>query len=88
MSGYPTKMQEAGISPDYGRDHYHQPVLTGEKEGNIEFSEKFKVDGKWKDLWAAIMFLITFSGFIYISAVSLKAFVNTGEDKADKAIEV
>lgn len=84
MDGNTTKMQEIGMTYDYDRNQYPPQVSAGEKEGNIEFSEKYKIDGKWKDIWAAIMFLITFSGFIYISAVSIKAFVNTDEFKAYK----
>lgn len=55
-----------------------------EKNGTIEFSEKFKTDKKWKDVWALVLFLLSLSGFIYISSVSIHAYLNTDEFKKNK----
>ncbi|EMR09790.1 hypothetical protein PNEG_01973 [Pneumocystis murina B123] len=56
-------------------------VWMPDRKEVIEFSEKFKVDKKWKDVWASILFFISLIGFIYISGVSIHDFLNTDEFK-------
>jgi hypothetical protein len=58
--------QDPQQPPQYGQ----QPnAAGGEKEG---FEQKFQVDRlKFNDIWAALLFLATFAGFVAVSGLSI-----------------
>jgi hypothetical protein len=59
--------------PQYG----HQSTQSGNGD-KMEFSQTFKVDKpKFNDLWAAILFVFTFAGFVAVSGLSLYGYSST-----------
>lgn len=78
MSANVEKTQDTS-NPYYQNMRYGgQEAWTQDRKEEIEFSEKFKVEKKWKDVWASVLFFISLFGFIYISGVSIHEFLNTG----------
>lgn len=64
---YPQAPPQYGKRPDYG---------TGEKQN---FGQTFKVDKpKLNDIWAAILFLACFAGFVAVSGLSIYGYSSTG----------
>lgn len=73
----PQNYQQANYTPQ-GYDN--NP--TGEKQ---DFNQAFAVDSgkpKWNDLWAAILFLLVFGGFVAVSGWTLKGYVITSGDSS------
>lgn len=57
--------------PGYGKP----PPMQQDTSGKQDFSQAFKVDKpKYNDLWAAILFILTFAGFIAVSALSIQGY--------------
>jgi hypothetical protein len=56
---------------------YSAPSNPNEKQ---DFHEAFKVPKpKWNDLWAAILFLATFAGFIAVSGIAIRGYQVTSD---------
>ncbi|RYP10375.1 hypothetical protein DL764_000709 [Monosporascus ibericus] len=88
--GQPPYGQPPYGQPPYGQPQYGQPQYGqssppppnqdygngyGEKTG---FEQAFKIQGpKWNDLWAGILFLIVFLGFVAVSGISLQGYAAT-----------
>ena len=44
----------------------------------MDFQQTFKIEHpKWNDMWAAILFLITFAGFVVVSGLSIYGYSST-----------
>jgi hypothetical protein len=55
----------------------HVPMNTSQ-EGKQSFDQAFVIaKPKWNDLWAAILFLATFAGFIAVSGLSIRGYTVT-----------
>ncbi|RYP92933.1 hypothetical protein DL770_000983 [Monosporascus sp. CRB-9-2] len=83
--GQPPYGQPPYGQPQYGEPQYGQPPPPppdqdygngyGEK---TDFDQTFKIEGpKWNDLWAGILFLIVFLGFVAVSGISLQGYAAT-----------
>jgi hypothetical protein len=65
---------QAQAPPKYGNYAPNQP-MGDEKQS---FEQTFKVDKpKYNDLWAAVLFLACFAGFVVISALAIYSYSNT-----------
>jgi hypothetical protein len=65
-----------------GPQHMPPPPTYGENFGNWEakpsFDQAFKVEKpKWNDIWAGLLFLAVFAGFVAISGISLQGYAAT-----------
>ncbi|QSL66157.1 hypothetical protein MERGE_000532 [Pneumocystis wakefieldiae] len=80
MSVNPEKVYRGDNPYEYDPVHGPEGVWTSDRKEAIEFSEKFKVDKKWKDVWAFVLFFISLIGFICISGVSIHDFLKSGGD--------
>jgi hypothetical protein len=48
--------------------------------GNQSFAQSFKFDKpKFNDLWAAILFILTFAGFVVVSGLAINGYSSTNE---------
>ncbi|KAH9904381.1 DUF580-domain-containing protein [Xylariomycetidae sp. FL2044] len=81
--GQPTygQPQQYG-QPQYQQPQYGQPgPAYGQPNGYNEkpmFDQAFKVEKpKYNDLWAAILFLIVFAGFVAVSGISIQGYAAT-----------
>ncbi|TVY16958.1 Protein pns1 [Lachnellula arida] len=67
---YPPQAPYPQQPPQYG-----QQANGGEKQ---DFQQKFQVDRpKYNDIWAALLFLATFAGFIAVSGLSIYGYSST-----------
>ncbi|KAG5438155.1 hypothetical protein PCANB_003006 [Pneumocystis canis] len=87
MNNNPMKSKEHSDSYNYNVGKVPYTFSAGEKQEPIEFSEKFKIEKKWKDVWAAILFFISFSGFIYISGITITAYLKSDHFKNHKFLK-
>ena len=65
-----------------GPQHMPPPPTYTENFGNLEnkpeFDQAFKVEKpKWNDIWAALLFLAVFAGFVAVSGLSLQSYAST-----------
>lgn len=68
------QQQEMQAPPQYGKQAEYG---MGEKQ---DFHQTFKIEHpKWNDLWAAVLFIICFGGFVAVSALSIKGYNNTNQ---------
>ncbi|RYP15955.1 hypothetical protein DL765_005395 [Monosporascus sp. GIB2] len=85
--GQPPYGQPPYGQPQYGQPQYGQPPPPPPNQdyGNhngygekTDFDQAFKIEGpKWNDLWAGILFLIVFLGFVAVSGISLQGYAAT-----------
>ncbi|RYP67970.1 hypothetical protein DL769_005617 [Monosporascus sp. CRB-8-3] len=83
--GQPPYGQSPYGQPQYGQPQYGQPPPPPPNQdyGNgygekTDFDQAFKIEGpKWNDLWAGILFLIVFLGFVAVSGISLQGYAGT-----------
>ena len=82
-SGYqqgPPQPQYSQPPPNYNTpqnygQNYGAPQGQGFNGGKETFNETFKLDRpKYNDLWASILFLLTFLGFVAVSGISLHGY--------------
>lgn len=84
---YPPPTQQQQYAPPQPQQPYPQqppryggaPIqsASGEKTG---FEQTFKLDKpKYNDLWAAILFLLTFGGFVAISGLAIHGYAAAGK---------
>lgn len=60
--------------PQYGQQPY---TGNGEKIG---FEQTFTIDRpKYNDIWAAVLFLLTFAGFIAVSVLSIRGYATSNQ---------
>jgi hypothetical protein len=60
--------------PQQPPTYNQQPPVNG-TTGKMDFNQAFKVEKpRWNDLWAAILFLLTFAGFVVVSAISIQGY--------------
>ncbi|KAI9722482.1 MAG: putative choline transporter, neither null mutation nor overexpression affects choline transport [Chrysothrix sp. TS-e1954] len=60
--------------PNYGQNYGPMQDFGG-ADGKGTFNQAFKLDKpKWNDLWAGILFLIVFAGFVAVSGLSLQGY--------------
>jgi hypothetical protein len=65
---YPQQPPHYGKQPDTG---------NGEKMG---FDQTFTIDRpKYNDVWAAVLFILTFCGFIAVSVLSIRGYATTNQ---------
>jgi hypothetical protein len=71
--------------PDPAQQYPQQPPQYGQQPntGNgekIEFDQTFKVDKpKYNDIWAAVLFISTFAGFIAVSVLSIHGYATSNQ---------
>lgn len=87
-SNYQQQQPQQGYQP-YGQPQYAQPQYgqpgpppnNGYNNGHGEkpmFDQVFKVEKpKWNDLWAGILFIIVFLGFVAVSGIALQGYSAT-----------
>jgi hypothetical protein len=65
---YPQQPPQYGKQPDTG---------NGEKMG---FEQTFTIDRpKYNDIWAAVLFILTFAGFVVVSVLSIHGYATTDQ---------
>ncbi|KIW06152.1 uncharacterized protein PV09_03314 [Verruconis gallopava] len=70
--GYKQEPPQYNHINTYGPQGYE---ATGEK---LDFNQAFKVDRpKWNDLWAGVLLLATFAGFVVVSGISIQGYSTT-----------
>jgi hypothetical protein len=73
--------QQQAPAPQYPQQppQYGKQPDTGNSE-KIEFEQTFKVDhSKYNDIWAAILFILTFGGFVAVSGLSIHGYATTNQ---------
>jgi hypothetical protein len=79
---YPPQGQQYNAPPP---QQYAPPPQDGKQAeqaqyGNQSFAQSFKLDKpKFNDIWAAILFLLTFAGFVAVSGLSIYGYSSTNE---------
>jgi len=72
----PPKQQYAPPPPQNGNGKQDGPP----EYGSHSFAQSFKVDKpKYNDLWAAILFLLAFGGFVAVSGLALHGYSSTNQ---------
>jgi hypothetical protein len=72
-------------TPDQAQQYTQQPPQYGKQPdtGNgekIGFEQTFKVDKpKYNDIWAAVLFILTFGGFVAVSVLSIYGYATTNQ---------
>jgi hypothetical protein len=70
----PPPQQYPQQPPQYGQQPY---TGNGEKIG---FEQTFTIDRpKYNDIWAAVLFLLTFAGFIAVSVLSIRGYATSNQ---------
>jgi hypothetical protein len=70
----PPPQQYPQQPPQYGQQPY---TGNGEKIG---FEQTFTIDRpKYNDIWAAMLFLLTFAGFIAVSVLSIRGYATSNQ---------
>jgi hypothetical protein len=74
----PQYQQQAPQYPQQPPQYGEQPNTgNGEKMG---FEQTFKVDRpKYNDIWAAVLFILTFGGFVAVSGLSIHGYAITNQ---------
>ncbi|KAI0127582.1 plasma-membrane choline transporter-domain-containing protein [Xylariales sp. AK1849] len=73
--GQPQYGPPSGAPPQQG---YGGPQNYGETSEKPMFNQAFKIEGpKWNDLWAGILFLLVFLGFVAVSGIVLQGYSAT-----------
>ncbi|KZF25440.1 DUF580-domain-containing protein [Xylona heveae TC161] len=74
----PYEQQYQQPPPNYGQNFGQNgpaPPIPGNKP---TFEQSFKLEGpKWNDVWAGILFLITFAGYVAVSGIVLQGYAST-----------
>jgi hypothetical protein len=80
---YPPQQQEYNAPPP---QQYNAPPPQYGKQaaevayGNQTFAQSFNVEKpKFNDTWAAILFLLTFAGFVAVSGLSIRGYSSTNQ---------
>jgi hypothetical protein len=79
---YPPQQQQHNAPPP---QQYAPPPQDGKQGGqaqygNQSFAQSFKLDKpKFNDIWAAILFILTFAGFVAVSGLSINGYSSTNE---------
>lgn len=61
--------------PNYGQNYGPQPGYGNDGGEKPTFDQAFKVDKpKWNDLWAGILLIAVFGGFVAISGISIQGY--------------
>jgi hypothetical protein len=56
---------------------YNQQPVNAPNE-KVDFNQAFQVQGpKYNDIWAALLFLVTFAGFVVVSGTSIQGYSAT-----------
>ncbi len=77
LNQYTLPQQDGAPPPQYNkRDEAHQPDYgNGQK---MDFEQTFKISQpKYNDIWAAILFWLTFAGFAVVSGLSIYGYSKT-----------
>lgn len=82
---YPPAPQGQYIPPQQAPPNYGQPLpnegkqtQTFSQDGKQDFNQAFSIPKqKWNDVWATILFLLVFAGFIVVSALALNGYSST-----------
>ncbi|KAL9125232.1 MAG: hypothetical protein Q9217_005534 [Psora testacea] len=67
--------------PNYGQNYNAGPPpqapMTGSGDGKQTFEQAFKLERpRYNDLWAGILLILTFLGFVAVSGISLQGYAN------------
>ena len=63
------QQQQYGGAPPPG------PMMAGDNSEKLDFNQTFKVERpKWHDLWAGILLLLVFAGFIAVSGLTISGY--------------
>jgi hypothetical protein len=81
---YPTQ-QQPYQQPQYGGPQYMPPPPTYQQnfgqwsaDQKPTFDQAFKIDKpRWNDLWAGILLILVFAGFVAVSGISLQGYTAT-----------
>ena len=79
QQGYPQSVPYQQ-QPEQSQQYPQQPPQYGQQNGGEkqEFGQKFQVDRpKFNDIWAAVLFLATFAGFVAVSGLSIYGYSST-----------
>lgn len=70
--------------------HQYDTKIFGSKLDIHNEPEKFNHSPKWKDIWATILFILTFSGLIIISIFSISPINHLFPSRGDRrsAVEI
>lgn len=64
--------------PNYGQNYGQQPAVYANAPETFDkrsFDQAFKIEKpKWNDLWAGILLIIVFAGYVAVSAISLQGY--------------
>jgi hypothetical protein len=77
----PQQYQQAPPPQQYSQQppHYGKQPETGNGE-KIGFDQTFTIDRpKYNDIWAAVLFILTCSGFIAVSVLSIRGYATTNQ---------
>lgn len=62
-------------SYSYGEPFNPQQNMNTQGGDKPTFAQAFKIDKpKWNDLWAGILLILVFAGFVAVSAISIKGY--------------
>ncbi|EME79828.1 uncharacterized protein MYCFIDRAFT_81297 [Pseudocercospora fijiensis CIRAD86] len=65
--------------PNYAQNYGQQQNYAQQEYGGKPFTQAFKVDRpKWNDIWAGILLILVFGGFVVVSGYTLSAYASTG----------
>jgi hypothetical protein len=75
----PQYQQQAQYPPPQQPPQYGQQPYTGNGE-KIGFEQTFTIDQpKYNDIWATVLFLLTFAGFIAVSVLSIRGYATSNQ---------
>lgn len=79
-----TKMYQTDAP--YTQNTYSEQPQNWQKnqKNSLEFSEKFKTGKKWNDVWAMVLFILSFLAFTIISGISINGYMKTDQYKQHK----
>ncbi|MCJ1478214.1 putative choline transporter, neither null mutation nor overexpression affects choline transport [Lambiella insularis] len=61
--------------PNYSQGNGQKFGAQGNLDSKQDFNQAFKIDRpKWNDLWAGILLILTFFGFVVVSGLSLRGY--------------